>query len=128
MDSSETFGIEKGHGDQAIAWLNQTADQAGMKFEARKYGYSIDTENFGSFEMFSWVGDVQYARKLIIKVGKKFKIKTIEGGYKPKERTITVNKIDYAMVRRRDKIIGHLQFEIPRLGNNQWRIAAEERR
>ena len=35
------------------------------------------------FEMFSWMGDVQIARRMIIKASKKFKIKVIEGGYRP---------------------------------------------
>ena len=56
------------------------------KLEARLYGYDISTENFGDFEMFSWMGDVQIARKLIIKASKRFKIKIIEGGYKPKDK------------------------------------------
>jgi len=128
LRDSETFGIERGHGDRVIGWLNETARAAKIKFEARKYGYEIDTENFGAFEMFSWIGDVQHARKLIIRAGKRFKIRTIEGGYKPKERTFSVKKTDYAMVRRGDKLIGHLQFEAPRLGKGQWTVRAEERR
>ena len=36
--------------------------------------------------MFSWIGDVQVARKLIIKASKRFKVKVIEGGYKPKDK------------------------------------------
>ena len=99
-----------------------------LKFEARKYGYEITTNNFGSFEMFSWIGDVQHARKLIIKAGKRFKIKTIEGGYKTKERSFGMKKTDYAMVRRSDKLIGHLQFEASRFGGDQWIVKAEERK
>lgn len=128
MKDSETFGIQKGHEDIVIKWLNEKATQDELKFEARKYGWSINTENFGAFEMFSWMGDVQHARKLIIKAGKRFKIKTIEGGYKTKEKTFGVKKIDYAMVRRGDKIIGHLQFETSRFGGDQWIVKAEERK
>ncbi len=128
LRDSETFGVEKGHGDKVINWLNDTAKKEELKFEARKYGYNINTENFGAFEMFSWIGDVHHARKLILKAGKRFKIKTIEGGYKTKERTFAMNKTDYAMVRRGSKIIGHLQFEAPRFGNGQWLVKQEERR
>ena len=84
MKDSETFGIEKGHGEEVITWLNEQSKDS--KFEARLYGYSVATQNFGEFEMFSWMGDVQVARKLIIKASKRFKIKVIEGGYKPKEK------------------------------------------
>lgn len=128
MNDSETFGVERSHGDRVIEWLNDTAKKENMKFEARRYGYEIETENFGPFEMFSWVGNVQHARKLILKAGKRFKIRTIEGGYKTKERTFAIKKTDYAMVRRGDKIIGHLQFEAQRFGNGQWTVKEEERR
>ncbi len=125
MKDSETFGIEKGHGKEVIAWLNEQSKDT--KFEARLYGYSVATKNFGEFEMFSWRGDVQVARKLIIKASKRFKIRVIEGGYKPKERLFRMKKFDYAKVRKGDKTIGQLEFEVNRLGNNQWEIKNEER-
>ena len=125
MKDSETFGIEKGHGEEVITWLNEQSKDS--KFEARLYGYSVATQNFGEFEMFSWMGDVQTARKLIIKASKRFKIKVIEGGYKPKEKIFRMKKSDYAKVRKGDKTIGQLEFEATRLGNNQWEIKNEER-
>jgi len=125
MKDSETFGIEKGHGEEVITWLNEQSKNS--KFEARLYGYSISTKNFGEFEMFSWRGDVQVARKLIVKAGKRFKIKVIEGGYKPTERIFRMKKFDYAKVRKGDKTIGQLEFEVSRFGNGQWEIRNEER-
>lgn len=125
MKDSETFGIEKGHGEEVIAWLNEQSKD--RKFEARLYGYSVTTKNFGDFEMFSWRGDVQVARKLIIKASKRFKIKVIEGGYKPTERVFRMKKFDYAKVRKGDKTIGQLEFEVSRFGNDQWEITNEER-
>ncbi len=125
MRDSETFGIEKGHGEEVIKWLNDQSRET--KFEARLYGYTITTQNFGEFEMFSWRGDVQTARKLIIKASKRFKIKVIEGGYKPKEKIFRMKKFDYAKVRKGDKTIGQIEFEASRLGNNQWEIKNEER-
>ena len=125
MKDSETFGIEKGHGEEVIAWLNEQSKN--NKFEARLYGYSVSTKNFGEFEMFSWRGDVQVARKLIIKASRRFKIKVIEGGYKPTERIFRMKKFDYAKVRKGDKTIGQLEFEVSRFGNDQWEIINEER-
>jgi hypothetical protein len=125
MKDSETFGIEKGHGEEVIAWLNEQSKDS--KFEARLYGYSVATKNFGEFEMFSWRGDVQVARKLVIKASKRFKIRVIEGGYKPKDRIFRMKKFDYAKVRKGDKTIGQLEFEVNRFGNNQWEIKKEER-
>ena len=125
MKFSETFGIEKGHGEEVINWLNEQSKDG--KFEARLYGYSIATKNFGEFEMFSWRGEVQIARKLIIKASKRFKFKVIEGGYKPTEKVFRMKKFDYAKVRKGDKTIGQLEFEMPRFGNNQWEVVEEER-
>ena len=127
MGDSETFGIENGHGEEVISWLNKQAKSQSMKLEARLYGYSISTENFGDFEMFSWMGNVQSARKMIIKASKRFKVKVIEGGYKPKERIIKIKKIDFAKVKKGDKTIGQLEFVASRLGNNHWEIQNEER-
>ncbi|WP_420545020.1 hypothetical protein [Nitrosopumilus sp.] len=128
MRDSETFGVEKDHGEEVTQWLNEQAKSQGLKLEARLYGYSISTKNFGDFEMFSWMGDVQIARKLIIKASKRFKIKVIEGGYKPKERVFRMKKFDYAKVKKGDKTIGQIEFAVSRFGNKQWEIQDEERR
>ena len=128
MRDSETFGVEKDHGEEITKWLNEQAKSQGLKLEARLYGYSISTKNFGDFEMFSWMGDVQIARKLIIKASKRFKIKVIEGGYKPKERVFRMKKFDYAKVKKGDKTIGQIEFAVSRFGNKQWEIQNEERR
>jgi len=127
MAISETFGIEKGHGEEVITWLNGQVKVQGTKLEARLYGHDISTKNFGDFEMFSWIGDVQIARKLIIKASKRFKIKVIEGGYKPKEKVFRMKKFDFAKVKKGDKTIGQLEFAVSRFGNAQWEIQNEER-
>ena len=128
MKDSETFAVESGYGEKAIEWLNDEAKKINKKFEARLYDHTITSQNFGSFEMFSWIGDVQVARKLIVKVSKRFKIKVIEGGYKTKERIFHTKKSDYAIVRLGDKIIGHMEFEASRLGGEKWKIKDEERK
>jgi len=127
MTISETFGIEKGHGEEVLVWLNEQAKTQGGKLEARLYGYNISTKNFGDFEMFSWMGDVQIARKLVIKASKRFKVKVIEGGYKPKEKVFRMKKFDYAKIKKGDKTIGQLELVVSRLGNKQWEIENEER-
>lgn len=127
MRDSETFGVESGHGEEVVTWLNEQSELKNSKLEARLYGYTISTKNFGDFEMFSWIGDVQIARKMIIKASKRFKVKVIEGGYKPKERVFRMKKFDYAKVRKGDKTIGQIEFEASRFGNNQWEIKDEER-
>ena len=128
MRGSESFGVEAGFGAKVVEWINDEAKKQGLKMEARLYDYKISTQNFGDYEMFSWMGDVQAARKLIIKASKRFKIKVIEGGYKTKEKILHMKKSDYAMVRKGDKVFGHLEFEASRFGTEKWKIKAEERR
>ena len=128
MRDSETFGAEKGYGSQVVEWINEEAKKQELKMEARLYGYEITTDNFGTFEMISWMGNVQAARKLIVRASKRFKIKVIEGGYKTKEKIFHMKKSDYGIVRKGDKIIGHLEFEASRLGREKWKIKEEERR
>ena len=127
MGNSETFGVQKGHGKEIVEWLNEQSKTQKTKLEARLYNYEISTKNFGDFEMFSWMGDVQIARRMIIKASKKFKIKVIEGGYKPKEKVFKMKKFDFAKVKKGDKTIGQLEFTVSRFGNAQWEIQDEER-
>ena len=127
MKESETFGAEVGSAEDVVKWMNEEAERRKAKFEARLYGYVITTENFGKFEMFSWMGDVKLARHLITKASKRFKAKVIEGGYKTKDKVYSAKKSDYAMVRKGDRVIGHLQFSAPRFGGD-WELVAEERK
>ncbi len=127
MGNSETFGVQKGHGKEIVGWLNEQSKTQNSKLEARLYNYEISTKNFGDFEMFSWMGDVQIARKMIIKASKKFKIKVIEGGYKPKDKIFKMKKLDFAKIKKGDKTIGQLEFAVSRFGNGQWEIEDEER-
>jgi len=119
--------VQKGHGKEIVGWLNEQSKKQNNKLEARLYDYEISTKNFGDFEMFSWMGDVQIARKMIIKASKKFKIKVIEGGYKPKDKIFKMKKLDFAKVKKGDKTIGQLEFAVSRFGNGQWEIQDEER-
>jgi hypothetical protein len=128
MDASETFGIESGFAKDALEWMNNEAKKNKSKFEARAYSHEISTKNFGKFEMFSWIGDVKVARKLIIKASKHFKVKVIEGGYKPKDKIYKKRKSDYAMVRRGERTIGHLEFSASAIGNGMWELENEERK
>ncbi len=94
MKFSETFGVEKGYSAKIVEWINEEAKKQELKMEARAYGYEITTNNFGIFEMVSWMGDVQAARKLIVKASKRFKIRVIEGGYRTKEKIFHFKKSD----------------------------------
>ena len=122
MAGSESFGVESGFGEQVLEWMNSEAKKRKSKFEARAYGYEITTKNFGTFEMFSWIGDVKAARSLITKASRRFKIRVIEGGYRTKEKVLKSKKTDFAMVRKGDRVIGHLEFSSSLFGDTRWKL------
>ena len=128
MAGSESFGVESGFGEQVLEWMNSEAKKRKSKFEARAYNYEITTKNFGTFEMFSWIGDVKAARSLITKASRRFKIRVIEGGYRTKEKVLKSKKTDFALVRKGERIIGHLEFSSSVFGNSMWKLKNEERK
>ena len=128
MTGSESFGVESGFGERVLNWMNSEAKKRKSKFEARAYNYEIVTKNFGIFEMFSWIGDVKVARSLIMKASKRFKIRVIEGGYRTKEKILKTKKSDYAMVRKGERVIGHLEFSSSLFGDTRWKLETEERK
>ena len=128
MAGSETFGVESGFEERVLEWMNSDAKKRKLKFEARSYGYSISTENFGTFEMLSWIGDVKVARSIIRKVSKRFKVRVIEGGYRTEEKVLKRKKTDFAMVRKGDRVIGHLEFSSSLFGDTKWKLETEERK
>jgi len=128
MAGSESFGVESGFGEQVLEWMNSEAKKRKSKFEARSYSYEITTKNFGTFEMFSWIGDVKAARSLITKASRRFKIRVIEGGYRTKEKVLKSKKTDFAMVRKGDRVIGHLEFSSALIGDSICKLETEERK
>ena len=128
MAESETFGVESGFAEQVLEWMNSEAKKRKSKFEARAYNYEISTKNFGTFEMFSWIGDIKVARTLIVRASKRFKVRVIEGGYRTKEKVLKTSKSDFAMVRKGERIIGHLEFSASVLGDSIWKLKNEERK
>ncbi|MDE1728520.1 hypothetical protein [Candidatus Nitrosotalea okcheonensis] len=127
MDS-ETFGVEIGYGTQAIEWMNDEAKKMGWKFEARLYNCQIQTKNFGSFEMFSLIGDPKAAREITMRASKRFKIKVIEGGYKTRKFLAKIAKNEYGVVKKGDRVIGQIEFESSRFSQGEWKITKEERK
>ena len=128
MAGSESFGVESGFGEQVLEWMNSEAKKRKSKFEARSYSYEITTKNFGTFEMFSWIGDVKAARSLITKASRRFKIRVIEGGYRTKEKVLKSKKTDFAMVRKGERVIGHLEFSSALIGDSICKLETEERK
>ncbi|HJU14458.1 MAG TPA: hypothetical protein VJ792_08405 [Candidatus Nitrosotalea sp.] len=128
MADSESFGVEKGYGAQAVGWMNEEAKKNGWKFEARLYDHEVTTKNFGSFEMYSWIGDTKAARDLVERASKRFRIKVIEGGYKTRKLIIKKVRNEYGMVRSGDRIVGQVEFSSSRLTQSKWQVTKEERK
>jgi hypothetical protein len=128
LADSESFGIEKGCGEEAVRWMNEEAKEMGWKFEARLYDYEISTKNFGQFEMYSWIGDPKAARDLVVRASKRFKIRVIEGGYKSKQLIMKIARNEYGIVRRGERAIGQIEFTSTRLTGSKWTVTKEERK
>lgn len=128
MAASEAFGVQEGHGARVVEWINGYAAREGAKLEARLYGHTVRTRNFGSFEMFSWMGDSRAARRAVVRASRRFRVRVIEGGYKARERVFSTRRVDYAMVRDGARVLGRLKFEAPRLGGGPWSLCGEELR
>jgi len=128
LADSESFGIEKGYGKEAVDWMNEEARKMDWKFQARLYDYEISTKNFGQFEMYSWIGDPKAARDLAVRTSKRFKIKVIEGGYKTKQLTFKISRNEYGIVRKGDRSIGQVEFTSSRLTGSKWVVTKEERK
>ncbi len=78
--------------------------------------------------MFSWIGDPKAARDLITRASKRFKIKVIEGGYKTRKMIIKMERNEYGMVRKGDRMIGQIEFSSSRLAQSKWKVTKEERK
>ena len=124
----QVYGAEKGNGEKVTEWLNEQAEDSGIKLKVKLENSVLTTQNFGDFELLSLSDDSVSSRKLLLKAGKRFGIRMIEGGYKEVARIIRRRKSDYAKVLKGDKIIGHLELETSRFGAKKWEVKAEERK
>lgn len=122
------FGVEKGHGNEFVSWINEQADSTGLKLKVKLSDFILPTPSFGDFELFLVSDESLPVRKLILRAGKRLNVKIIEGGYKEEARILRRRKSDYAKVLKGDKIIGHLELETPRFGAKKWTVKLEERR
>ena len=124
----QVYGAEKGNGEKVTEWLNEQAEDSGIKLKVKLENSVLTTQNFGDFELLSLSDDSVSSRKLLLKAGKRFGIRMVEGGYKEVARIIRKRKSDYAKVFKGDKIIGHLELETSRFGTKKWEVKAEERK
>lgn len=127
MVTADTFGTEQGYGDKVVKWINERLKDK-KKGEAKLNGNIIETSRFGKFEMFTWEGDPSIVRDVIVKASKRFKIKTLEGGYQPESRfsRFTFGSKDYAKVHYKGRLVGYLLLTKPRLPGGMWSVEAEK--
>lgn len=125
---NHVYGTQKGNGEKVTEWLNEQAEDSGIKLKVKLENSVLVTQNFGEFELLSLSDDSVTSRKLLSKAGKRFGIKMLEGGYKEVARIIKRRKSDYAKVLKEGKIIGHLELETSRFGAAKWEVKSEERR
>ncbi|MFQ5940597.1 MAG: hypothetical protein ACE5KA_02720 [Nitrososphaerales archaeon] len=127
MVSLDSFGAQEGHGKKVVKWMNDEATKNKREPGAKLYGHVIQTVRFGRFEMLSWSGELSVVRDLIIKVSKRYKIKTLEGGYKQKSFfSFSVGSRDYAKVYSSGNLVGFLELTKPRLPGTKWSVSGEK--
>jgi hypothetical protein len=85
---SSNFAVENGFGESVVSWIREYVQTNNAKFEVKNEEYSLISKNFGIFEIISWKGDWNYARKIILKASKKMKIKVIDPGYHEKNNLL----------------------------------------
>jgi hypothetical protein len=127
--TADTFGAQQGHGDKVVTWLNEEIAKSKKKGEAQLYGHVIETSRFGKFEMISCDGDFSIIRELIVRASKRYKIKTLEGAYKPKSFfSLPLGSKDYAKVYYNGNLIGYVELSRGRLLGGKWAVTDEKPR
>jgi len=85
---SSRFAVESGFGEKAVSWIREYVQANDVKLDVKNEEYTLISKNFGIFEIISWKGDWNDARKIILKASKKMKIKVIDPGYHEKNNLL----------------------------------------
>lgn len=88
MAPSSNFAVENGFGERVVSWIREYVQVNNVKLDVKNEEYSLISKNFGIFEIISWKGDWNDARKIILKASKKMKIKVIDPGYHEKNNLL----------------------------------------
>jgi hypothetical protein len=81
MASSDNFAIEKGKSISALKWINEFNSKNNKSFKIEISKNSLNTLNFGNFDLIKWEGEWSIARNIFKKVSSKLNIRVIESGY-----------------------------------------------
>lgn len=127
MASSDNFAIEKGKSISALKWINDFNSKNNKSFKIEISKYSLNTLNFGNFDLIKWEGEWSIARNIFKKVSSKLNIKVIESGYHEKGNIIHsffgISK-EYGKVYSGGKVIGNIIFTKK---NGKWVADVEKR-
>ncbi|HEY6535892.1 MAG TPA: hypothetical protein VN704_01085 [Verrucomicrobiae bacterium] len=127
MASSNNFAIEKGKSANAIEWIKNYTDKNNKSFKISTSKHSIDTLNFGSFDLIEWEGDWNIARSIFKRVSSKLNIKVVESGYHKKGNIVEAFfgiSTEYGKVYSSGKYIGVITFTKK---SGKW-VAGKEKR
>ncbi len=113
MANSNNFAIEKGKSTIAIKWINEFTTKNNKSFKISILEHTLNTLNFGNFDLIGWEGDWSIARNVFKKVSSKLNIKVIESGFHKKgnifESLFGMSK-EYGKVYSGGKYIGTVVF------------------
>lgn len=88
MVHTSNFAVEEGYGEKVVTWIREYVQESDVKLDVKTENYSLISKNFGNFDIISWKGEWREARKIILKVSKKMKIKVIDPGYHEKNNLL----------------------------------------
>lgn len=127
LSSSDNFAIEKGKSEAALKWINEFISKNNKSFKIKISKNSLNTLNFGNFDLIEWEGEWSIARNIFKKVSSKLNIKVIESGYHEKGNVIHaffgISK-EYGKVYSGGKVIGTITFTRK---SGKWIVKTEKR-
>lgn len=125
MAGADSFAVEQGKGEKAVAWMNEYAKKNKVNFEAKLQGYAMQTTKFGGFEVISWKGDWPAARNLIKKASSKLNVKTLESGYHEKTDLLVSmfgGGSEFAKVYSGGNLVGQIEMKTK---SGKWIVKSE---
>ena len=113
LAGADSFAVEQGKAEEAIEWMNATAERNRQKFHSKLVRYSMQTIKFGNFEIISWNGEWSVARNIIRKASSKLGIKVIESGYHEKRDLLSAmfGGSEFGKVYSNGKLVGQIEME-----------------
>jgi hypothetical protein len=123
---ADSFAVERGKGEKAVAWMNEYAKKNKIKFESKvEEGSIMSTTKFGNFEFISWKGEWSAARNIIKRVSSKLGIKALESGYHEKKDLLSSmfgSSSEFAKVYSNGNLVGQLEMS---LKGGRWIVKNE---